>query len=123
MRIYAELLKKIEDCSARIISTNGDFSYLKQELPWFKCLLWYHKTQKLECLNELHVFCFNFFKGIDMTAEVTPNCEIFQLYGIIKFLDPSCILPLNILLPTIRQYLTTSIDDKILEQVINYDKQ
>lgn len=63
-------------------------------------MLWYHKTLNEKILDELYQFCYNFFKGIDITTEVNPKCEIFQIYGIIRYLNPDTIVPLDILMGT-----------------------
>ena len=67
IKLYIEMMRKIEASSARIVQTNGDMAQLKAEIYWFQSVLWFRKSKEITYLEDLHTFGLNFFKGIDIT--------------------------------------------------------
>lgn len=122
MRIYAELLKKIEDRSAAIVNTGGDIALLRVEANWFRCLLWYRKCKDLRLLDDLHTFCYNFFKGTDLTSELSPLCEIFLLYPMLRYMQQGSPVPLGVLYSKIQEYLQTRLEEGVIRQVMDLDR-
>ena len=86
IKLYIEMIKKIEANSASIIQTNGDMAHLRVELFWFQSVLWFRKSKEVTYLQDFNNFCMDFFKGVDITEEITINCEIFELYPVTKYL-------------------------------------
>ena len=109
LKILIEMMKKVENYSHQIIQTNGDVSLLKREIQWFQCVLWYRRNKEVSNLEDLYSFCYNFFKGHDITTELNPHCEVFQFYPIIKHLPKGYTMPLQDLLPYIQPYVTCNI--------------
>ena len=56
-------------------------------------------------MEEIHTFCFNFFKGIDVTMEINVRCDIFKLFDVLKYLNPKCVIPLKKIYPQILPYI------------------
>ena len=68
------MMRKVESYSQQIIQTNGDVSRLKREIQWLQCVLWYRRSREITNLEDLFSFCYNFFKGIDVTTELNVKC-------------------------------------------------
>lgn len=45
MKIFIEMMRKLENNATNIAKTNGDISLLKGELQWFQCVLWYRRSK------------------------------------------------------------------------------
>lgn len=45
MKIFIEMMRKVENNCNNIARTNGDISLLKAELPWFQSVLWYRQCK------------------------------------------------------------------------------
>lgn len=45
IKIFVEMMRKIENNSTNIAKTNGDIALLKTEVQWFQCVLWYRKAK------------------------------------------------------------------------------
>lgn len=123
IKIYLELLKKIEDNSALIVKTNGDIALLKTELQWFQAILWYRKCREVHNMEEIYNFCYNFFKGIDVTMEINVKCDIFKIFDIIRYLDPNCIIPLKRIYSHIVPYLQKPLDSSLLDEIFRMNRQ
>lgn len=41
-------------------------------------------------------FCWNFFKGVDITMELNLKCELFQVYEGLQYLDDDFVVPLDL---------------------------
>lgn len=67
IKIFVEMMRKIENNSGNIAKTNGDIALLKTEVQWFQCVLWYRKVKEVAKLDDLYTFCLDFFKGVDVT--------------------------------------------------------
>jgi hypothetical protein len=50
IKLYIEMMRKIEANCAFIIKTNGDMSQLKTELYWFQSVLWFRKSKEVSYL-------------------------------------------------------------------------
>ena len=74
-------------------------------------------------MEEFYNFCFNFFKGIDITAEVDVKCEIFQLYTHLGQLhkDPNQ-LNLDYNNKEIWNFLGWSMDENIYRDIVKKGK-
>jgi hypothetical protein len=46
--------------------------------------------------------------------EINVKCEIFQLYPILKYLSNNIVLPLEILMIEINQYITPKISEELM---------
>ena len=50
-------------------------------------------------MEDFWKFCYNFFKGVDVTAEINIKCEIFTIFPYIKYLKPDAVIPIEKILP------------------------
>lgn len=69
-----EITKRIENNVVNIVKTNGDIGLLKNEMVWFQSILWYRKSNEIINLEDFFKFCINFFKGFDITTEISIKC-------------------------------------------------
>jgi hypothetical protein len=122
IRILMEMMRKVEMLSPQIILTNGDISLLRNEIQWFQCVLWYRKSRQVGSLDDLYYFCLDFFKGVDITAELNINCQVFQMFPVLKYLQKGDILPLHEILFYIQPYVSCNIDQTTLDNVFVYNK-
>ncbi len=123
IKIFIEMMRKVENNSTNIAKTNGDISLLKTELQWFQCVLWYRKAKEATKLDDLYAFCMDFFKGVDITKEMDVNCEVFKLYPILKYLKKNDVLPLAEVLFYLQPYVSCNISKPMLDAIFEVNKQ
>lgn len=117
IKIFVEMMRKVENNSTNIAKTNGDISLLKTEIQWFQCVLWYRRSKEVTNLEDLYSFCMDFFKGVDITKDLDVNCEVFVLYPILKYLKKNDILPLPEILFYIQPYVSCNITKPTLDAI------
>jgi hypothetical protein len=116
------MMRKVENFSPQIIQTNGDITLLRKELLWFQCVLWYRQSREKTDLEDLYHFCYDFFKGVDITTQLDVHCEVFQLYPILKYLPKKGPIPLSELLPYIQPYVSCDIDQPTLDNILDINR-
>ena len=61
------MMRKVENNCSNIARTNGDIAFMRAEMQWFQCVLWYRRAKEISKLDDLYNFCIDFFKGVDIT--------------------------------------------------------
>lgn len=123
IKIFIEMMRKVEANSAPIVATNGDISLMRTEMRWFQCVLWYRRAREVSNLEDLYEFCMNFFKGIDITTELLVKCEVFEIYPILKYLQKGNALPLPEVLFYVQPYVSFNISQPTLDAVFVINKE
>jgi hypothetical protein len=73
-------------------------------------------------LEDLYNFCLDFFKGVDITREMDINCEVFNIYPILKYLKKNDILPLHEILFYLQPYVSCNITKPTLDAVFEINR-
>lgn len=102
------------------MQANGDVSKLKTQIQWFQMVLWYRRSREVTTLEDLFSFCYNFFKGVDITIEINVTCDVFQFYPIMKYLPKKEGFPLQDIIPYIQPYIKYKIDPSIAEGIASF---
>lgn len=123
MKIFIEMMRKVENNSANIARTNGDISLLKAELPWFQSVLWYRQCKQAGNLEDIYAFCLDFFKGVDITREMDITCEVFAIYPILKYLRRNEVLPLPEILFYLQPYVSCNINKPTLDSIFALNQE
>lgn len=123
MKIFIEMMRKVESNSNNIARTNGDIALLRAELPWFQSVLWFRQCRQAGNLDDLYNFCLDFFKGVDITREMDINCEVFAIYPILKYLRREEVLPLQEILFYLQPYVSCNIDKPTLDAIFALNQE
>lgn len=73
-------------------------------------------------MEEIWNFCFNFFKGVDVTMEINVKCEVFQIFPYLKYLNPKAVIPLEKMWTELRPYIGHEIPPETLNQIFFINK-
>ena len=63
-------------------------------------------------IDEFNTFCWNFFKGVDITMELNLRCELFKVYEGLQYLDDDLIIPMDFAIEKIIPYVSFQIDQQ-----------